>query len=92
MPTSFTARDDHERNPLTEDQRDEAERAALDGPPASAETMRAMLFELDRLRMQLCEWHASFERERRSWSGDLSYYGPSHAADALGWGYLFRED
>ena len=92
MPTSFTDREDHARNPLSEEQRDEAERAALDGAPASADTIQALLFELDRLRMMICEWHSFAERESRKRLGDDSYYGPSHAADSLGWGYLYRKD
>jgi len=91
MPTSFLARDDHERNPLTTEQRDEAERAALGGPPASSETMRALLFELDCHRLEICEWVASASRDELRRVGGRSYYGPSHAADDRKWGYIFVE-
>ena len=83
MSVSALAREDC--NPLTDEQRE----LLQDRADAGALLERGVLFEIDRLRMEICQWQIMAEKERLAAIGDAAYYGPANAADERGWGYLY---
>lgn len=84
MSKSYLQRDDINRNPLTEEQRLETEKAAEEGTLVSVETLQALLYNLDCLRLEICEWQSLARRELQK-----EYYGPADAADERSWSYLY---
>lgn len=86
MPTSYPAKETILRNPLTEEQRDEAEKISEKGGFVSIDLMGSLLFEIDRLRMSICDYQS---RDQSIMTG--KYYGPADSADDNGWGYLYSK-
>ena len=88
MASSALAREDWLRNPLTDEQRELLQDRAEAGDLLS----RGVLVEIDRLRMEICDWSSTAEKERLADLGEWGYYGPANAADERGWGYLYPAD
>lgn len=84
MPTSFSAREDILRNFLTKEDRTKLEQIAEKGGFISAELITSVLFEMDCLRMSLCEIQGELQSQLTG-----KYCGPASVADTRGWEYLY---